>query len=1049
MSVELVLRLCGTGCWAMGYWRRGSTVQGDKMWFGILGPLLVRDEDVVIEVPAARQRVLLAALLVHAGQVVPADKLAEMAWDGAPPPGATVTLRSHVSRLRRVLGPRARLVTRYPGYLIEAGQEEVDLLRFACLCRDGAAAVRAGAWPQAYGMLGEALGFWRGDPFADVQCRQLHRDEIPGLEQMRLQAYEWRNEAGLHLGYQEELVPDLQSLTARHPLREKFHGQLMLALYRCGRQAEALSAYQDARRLLVEELGSEPGADLRKLHQRILRVDPALAAPEPAPSAAGRPEPAVPRELPPGIRHFTGRSGELAALTGLMDRFGDEMSGTVVISAISGTAGVGKTALAVHWAHQVAHRFPDGQLYVNLRGYDLGQPMTVADALAGFLRALGVPAHGIPAEEAECAARYRSLLAGRRMLVVLDNASKAEQVRPLLPGTSTCAAVVTSRDSLAGLIARDGATRLDLDLLPLTDAVGLLRALIGARADAEPKAALALADRCCRLPLALRVAAELAAACPAVSLAHLAGELADHQRRLDVLHAGGDSRTAVRSVFSWSYRHLDACAARAFRLAALHPGPDLDRYAAAALTGGTLEQSGRDLDTLARAHLIQLAGPGRYTMHSLLRAYARELAEAQDAEEDRRTALTRLFDCYLASAAASMDALAPAERHRRPSISSPATPLPPLQAPDAASEWLRVERAALTAIADHTATRGWPGHTIRLSTVLFRYYRDIGCHYADARAVHTHALHAAGQIGDRPAQAEALMNRGMVDLRLGCYQPAASQIGQALGIYLDVGDRSGQARAHSNLGVVLWEWARFQLSADHFRQALAVHRELGDRFGQATALDNLGTALARQGHYQQAADHHQQAVDLCQELGHRRGRARALANLGAVLSFQGRCQEAVGHLVPALAVFREFGDRNGEADVLNDLGAALYGQGQYDQAVSHHQRALAIFRELGVQNGETAALNALGEAFLAAGQFGDALTQHTSALGLASQTGDRYQQARAHNGLAHAYHAAGHSSQAHHWRKALTLYTSVGAPEADQVRAQLAAVNDGHRGVPL
>ena len=388
MGVESVLRLCGVCGLDNAVLAVGANCPGDRMWFGILGPLLVRDEDAVVEVPAARQRVILATLLVHAGQVVRADSLADMAWDGAPPPGAAVTLRSHVSRLCRVLGPGAgaRLVTRYPGYLVEAGQDEVDLLRFGRLCGDGGAAVRAGAWSQAYEMLNKALGLWRGDPLADVPCGLLHRDELPGLEQLRLQALEWRNDAGLHLGRHAEVVPSLQSLTGRYPLREGFHGQLMLALYRCGHQAEALSAYQHARGLLVEELGAEPGAGLRELHRRILAADPALAVPEPAPSAAGGPGPAVPRELPTGIRHFTGRSDELAALNGLLDRAGEETPDMVVISAIGGTAGVGKTALAVHWAHHVAERLPDGQLYVNLRGYDPDQPIAAADALAGFLR---------------------------------------------------------------------------------------------------------------------------------------------------------------------------------------------------------------------------------------------------------------------------------------------------------------------------------------------------------------------------------------------------------------------------------------------------------------------------------------------------------------------------------------------------------------------------------------------------------------------------------------------------------------------------------------
>jgi DNA-binding SARP family transcriptional activator len=532
-GVELLLHLRGAG---------------GGMRFAILGPLLVHDGETPVDVPKGRSRALLAALMMHAGSPVPADVLAELVWDGSPPLSAAVTLRSHVMRLRRALGPRAgaRLITRHPGYLLQACGDEVDVLRFRRLCRGGGAALREKAWDRADRLLGEALSLWRGAPLADIPSRQLLQEEAPGLEELWLQAKEWQIDAMLHLGRHDELIPGLQSLAGEHALRERFHSQLMLALYRCGRQAEALAAYHHARDTLVGELGTEPGPGLRELHQRILSADPALALVG-APSPGGRSaQTAVPRELPAAVRHFTGRAGELAALTAMLDQSGEQAPEAVVISAIGGTAGVGKTALAVQWAHQAAGRFPGGQLYVNLCGYDLAQPVTSADALAAFLRSLGVAGQDIPAEEAERAVRYRSLLAGRRMLVVLDNAGSAEQVRPLLPGDPTCAVVVTSRDALTGLVARDGARRLDLDLLPPDDAVGLLRALIGARVDADPAAAAVLASECCRLPLALRVAAELAATRPAVPLIELADELADRQRRLDRLDAGADPRSAVR-----------------------------------------------------------------------------------------------------------------------------------------------------------------------------------------------------------------------------------------------------------------------------------------------------------------------------------------------------------------------------------------------------------------------------------------------------------------------------------------------------------------------
>ena len=649
------------------------------MWFALLGPLAVTDgtgRGVVLAGP--RQRVLLAALLLHPNVPVPAEALAEMVWDGSPPPAAVATLRSYVRRLRQTLGPEAaaRVVARDPGYLIKVGHPELDVLEFEALCQDVRAALRAGQWAGASAAAVRASRLWRAAPLLDVPAQVLRDEFVPRLELLRLQVLEDRFEAGLQLGQHQELVPQLLDLTARHPLRERFHAQLMLALAGAGRQAEALDAYQKARLVLADELGTEPGPELRGLHQQLLAGDTAAAVPGPvsaghAPAEQGPAGPVaaglgpgavaatalvVPRQLPGMAADFTGRAAELAALDSMLEQAGGQQPGTVVISAIGGTAGVGKTALAVRWAHQAARRFPGGQLYANLRGYDPAQPMAAAGVLGGFLRAFGVTGKDIPAEEEERAALYRSLLAGRRVLVVLDNARSVEQVRPLLPGGSACAVVVTSRDSLAGLVGRDGATRLDLDLLPSADAVRLLRTLIGRRAGADPDATARLAAQCCRLPLALRVAAELAIARPALSLADLTEELAD-QQRLDLLDAAGDPRTAVRAVFSWSYNSLDPGVARVFRLAGLHPGPDLEPYAAAALAGTTVDHARRVLGMLARANLICCAGPGRYSMHDLLRAYARELAAVQDGDDGQHAALTQLFDHYIQTAAAAMGAL--------------------------------------------------------------------------------------------------------------------------------------------------------------------------------------------------------------------------------------------------------------------------------------------------------------------------------------------------------------------------------------------------------
>ncbi len=635
----------------------------------------------------------------------------------------------------------------------------------------------------------------------------------------------------------------------------------------------------------------------------------------------------VPRQLPGPVRHFIGRDSELAALTGLLDQAGSTPA-TVLISAIEGTAGVGKTTLAIRWAHQVAERFPDGQLYADLRGYDPDEPLPASDALAGFLRDLGVPGPDIPAKASERATRFRSLLAGRRMLVLLDNAGQVEQVRPLLPGSPGCVTLVTSRDALPGLVARDGAVRLDLDLLPLTEAVGLLRALIGARVDADPYAANALAARCARLPLALRVAAELAASRPAASLAELTEELADQQQRLDRLDAGGDPRTGVRAVFSWSYQHLDAEAARLFRLVGLHPGRDLDIHAAAALTAATAGSARRGLDALARGHLVRTTAPGRYALHDLLRAYARDLAGMHDDEGEQRAALTRLFDYYLQASAAAMDTLLPAEAGRRPSIPTPADcALPRLENRAAARAWLDTERANLVAVAMYSPAHGWPDHATRLAATLFRYL-DAGGHFAEAVIIHGHARSAAAQISDRNAEADALTSLGLVDLHQGRYLQATAHLRGALALSRETGDRNRQARALQDLGLGDFQQGRWPEAARRLEQAMDLFRQTGERIGQARALGNLGIIEFQQGRPDQAADHLQQALAVYRETSHPAGEAYILANLGGGELTQGRYHQAAGHLQQALALFHETGNRTGEAHVLANLGIIDLRQGR-------------------------------------------------------------------------------------------------------------------------
>jgi len=991
-----------------------------QLEFCLLGPVVVRRDGAVLPVPRGSQRAVLAVLLLNAGRAVSVDELAETLWGAAPRPSAQATVRNYVKRLRRLLG-EDRIVTAAPGYAIRADPAELDVARFEDLLGAARTAAGSASWQAAADRAGSALALWRGEPLADVRSDLLAMRVVPWLAELRLQATELRIDASLHLGRTAAVIAELEQLAAAHPLRERLHELLMQALCREGRRAEALAAYRRVRRVLVDELGTEPGAGLRELHRQILQADGSGGAP-----GAGRRKPAVPRELPGPVRPFVGREAELEALTGRLDE-----DGTAVISALGGTAGVGKTALAVHWAHQVASRFPDGQLYVNLRGYDPGPPVSAADALAGLLRALGVRDAELPAAMDERAARYRSLLAGRRMLVVLDNACDAEQVRPLLPGCSTCVTVVTSRDSLAGLVARDGARRLDLDLLPGAEAVGLLRALIGERVDAEPEAAIGLAARCARLPLALRVAAERAAAEPAAPLAGLVAELADQQ--LDLLEVGGDPRTAIRTVFSWSFRHLDEEAARAFRRLGLHPGLHFDAYAAAALAEVPLGHARRLLDTLARAGLIQPAGSGRYGLHDLLRAYAAE--QVPDAE--RRPALTRLFDYYLAAAAAAAHAIFPADIDQPPVPRS--GPVPPVTDPTAALAWLDAQRADLVAVAGYAARHGWPEHAIGLAATVFRYPQTGDL--ADYVAMHGHACRAAAQTGDRAAQAAALTMLGRAVSAQGRLAEAADHFERALEKYRAAGDRGGEAMTLANLGYIDYGQGRYRQSAGFYRRALALYRQTGQASGEASVLQNLGLVDLRWGRHDRAAGYFRRSLALFRDAGLRSGEAYVLRNLGELELRRGRYGRAAGHLRRSLELCRQTGNRFCEARAEACFGLVRLRQDRPRQAAGRLRRSLALHREAGNPSGQAEALNGLGEALLAARQAGPARTRHADALALAIRAGDRYEQARAHRGLARACLAAGDAGQAgRHWRQALAGYSALGIPEAEQVRAEIAAV---------
>jgi DNA-binding SARP family transcriptional activator len=775
--------------------------------FRLLGALQVRTEAGWTTVRAEQQRVVLAVLLTDPGRTVAARKLVDELWGERPPRTALNTVHAYVGRLRRLLGDGV-LLTRGRGYELVLGPDDVDVAVFERLVASGREALGDGRPEVAADQLSHALALWRGPVLADVpECPSLV-GWATSLERARLDALEDRVTAALELGRHAEVLDELRRLTSEQPLRERLWHNLMLALHRCGRRAEALDVYRCARQALVTELGLEPGRDLRELHRVILTEDDAH------PSTAI----AVPAQLPADVRAFTGRIRQLECLDAVLPAEGDGTAGAVVISAVSGFAGVGKTALAVHWAHRVRGRFPDGQLYANLRGYAAEAPVRPIESLARFLQALDVPAERIPSDVDTASALYRSLLADRRVLVLLDNASDPDQVRPLLPGGPGCAAVVTSRDHLGGLVARDGAVPLRLDVLTDDEACDLLAHLLGEpRVAAEPRQTADLAALCGNLPLALRIAAANLVARPHSTIEDHVHRL--RENRLDRLRTHDDG---VRDAFDQSYDALPDDARRLFRLLGLVPGTDITVPAAAALAGATPAEADDWLDRLATAHLVDEHAPGRYACHDLLRRYAAERAVAAVAEESRNAALDRFYAYYTRT----MDAVAAslyAQTIRLPYQGERAED--PIDAA-AAAAWIDAERANLVAIVVRCAGSG-PRRVAWWLADAMRGYLLTRASTVDWQTVAEAGLAAAEADGDPAAMAAAHLSLGGMHLMRGHIEATLAADFRAVDLAARAGWAEGEAVALGNTGIVYLTQGRLAAAAPYLARSLEMHRRTG------------------------------------------------------------------------------------------------------------------------------------------------------------------------------------------------------------------------------
>jgi DNA-binding SARP family transcriptional activator/tetratricopeptide (TPR) repeat protein len=1015
------------------------------MDFGVLGPLIVADDrSTALVLGSAKVRLLLAALLCRPNLAVSVDVLVDTLWGSDPPRSAGTAVRVYVHQLRRVVGDeRVRHVA--AGYQLVVHAGELDRDRFRGLCEQARQVASDGDPAKAGELFRQALQLWRGPAFVEFRDIEAVRAAAVELDESRLDVLEECFAAELAAGRHAEVCAELRTFAAEYPLREHLRELLMLALVRSGRQAEATAVFDETRRLLADEYGLDPGPGLVRLHQRILVRDPALSlrptAAVTAPAGGTLHQQVTPSQLPGDIADFSGRAELLLAL----DVRAGSTGAAVAVTVVAGMAGVGKTALAVRWAHRVADRFPDGQLFVNLRGFGPGTPVQPLDALAGLLRGLGVAPEAVPLEVGEASALYRSVLAGRRVLVLLDNAGSAEQVRPLLPGDGGCAVVVTSRHRLPGLAVHEGAYRLNVDVLGPDEARMLLTALLGAdRVAGQEQTVDELARLCAYLPLALRIVAAQLVDAPFRGVAEQVALL--RAAGLHGMTVDGDDDAAVRAAFDASYESMPAAAQRMFRLLGLVPAGDVSVEAAGALAGVPVDEATRLLDRLTAGCLLSQPSAGRYTLHDLLRWYA---AERVTADPEAADALHRFCDWYLHSVDAAARLLYPHAMR----LPLPPGPPPPgamrFDAGPAALVWIEAERANLVALIVYCAEHG-PRPTAWLLADALRGVFGRLRHVVDWHTAVDAGLAAARRENDPRAVVAMLNGAAHASYTVCRYSTAVTYLSEAADLARHADWELAEVTVLGNLGIIQNELGQMASAARTSKRSLRLAERLASPDSIVNRTSNLSYTHWRMGRLQKAVRGGQWALELARRAQNVSCQASTHHILGRAYWDLGIPVRAAEHLQSALQMARETGSR--EPEIMVNMGIALI------EAFHEHRPADALIRaktwldqarEIADRRVEAEAINVVAAIHRHRREYHEARRQYELGLSTATTIGTRQHVVEAQLGLATVHRRLGHLDPAHDLAtqalgEATTRFMAVHAAQGNAILAEIELDRGNH-----